>query len=391
MGRVYLKEKEEGRIQAGHLWIFNNEIASVEDLQENGELVEIHSWQQKFLGQGYYNRHSLIAVRVLSRVKGPIDVKFFANKISQAALRRKKIYPDSDSYRLIYSEGDLLPGLVVDKYGDYLVAQFLTLGIERLSDLVLKSLIEIISPKGILLRNDTPSREREGLEQEVKVAWGEVPEVVEIDEGGLKYKVDLRAGQKTGFFFDQKENRRLVSQLSQGKRVLDCFCYSGGFAINAGRGGAVSVLAIDESEEALDLVRTNARLNGFSDRVETLAGDAFEKLRDLQKGKKLYDLIILDPPAFVKSKERLGGGMKGYKEINLSAMKLLAREGILVTCSCSYQLSWEDFLKTIRAAARDAKRSFKMLYFTTQAPDHPILLAMPETQYLKCVFLQALD
>lgn len=391
MGKVFLKEKEERRILAGHLWIFNNEIASVEELKENGELVEIYNWQQKFLGMGYYNRHSLITVRVLTFGKGPIDAEFLAGRIRKAYSYRKEKYPGLDSFRLIYSEGDWLPGLIVDKYGDYLVAQIQTLGIEKLSELVLKSLIEVVNPKGILLRNDAPAREKEGLEQNVRVAWGEIPERVQIDEFGLKYEVDLKSGQKTGFFFDQKENRRLIRPMAQGKNVLDCFCYSGGFALNACQGGSDSVLAVDESEEALKLVRANAESNGFAGKIKAEQANCFEKLRDLIQAKERFNLIISDPPAFVKSKEKLGEGMKGYKEINLSAMKLLARGGILVTCSCSYQLSSEDFFKTLRTTAREAKKSFRLIDFTTQAPDHPILLAMPETQYLKCAFLRALD
>ncbi len=391
MGKVYLKEKEERRIKAGHLWIFNNEIASLEELQENGEIVDIYTWQQKFLGRGYYNRHSLIAVRLLTYQKETIDADFFSTRIQQAIQYRKKLYPELDSCRLVYSEGDLLPGLIVDKYADYLSVQLLTLGMEKLSALILKSLIELLNPKGIILRNDSPSREREGLEQKVEVIQGEIPERVIIDEYGLKFQVDLRAGQKTGFFFDQRENRRLVRELAQDKKVLDCFCYSGGFSLNALKGGATSVLAEDESESALELLRSSAESNRFSERVTIEQGNCFQMLRDFASQKITFDLIILDPPAFMKSKEKLAEGMKGYKEINLSAMKLLSPEGILVTCSCSYQLSAEDFLKTIRAAARDARRSLKLLNFTTQAPDHPVLLAMPETQYLKCAFLQALD
>jgi len=391
VGKVILKEKEDRRLLAGHLWIFNNEIASVENLNENGEIVDIFSWQQKFLGKGYYNRHSLISVRVLTRKNEVLDTDFFSKGISRAYQNRRQIYPQLDSYRLIFSEGDLLPGLIVDKYRDYLVVQLLTLGIERLSPSILEALIGLAYPKGILLRNDSPSREREGLPLEVKVAFGEIPESVEIEENGLRFKVNLHTGQKSGFFFDQRDNRKLVRDSCQGKRVLDCFCYSGSFSLNAAEGGASSVLAVDESEQALALVKANSEVNGYGSAIQTERANCFEKLRELQKEEEKFDVIILDPPAFVKSKEKLGQGMKGYKEINLSAMKLLNKEGLLVSCSCSYQLSPEDFMKTIRAAARDAKRSFKLVNLTTQAPDHPILLAMPETQYLKCAFLQALD
>jgi 23S rRNA (cytosine1962-C5)-methyltransferase len=267
----------------------------------------------------------------------------------------------------------------------------LTLGIEKLSAQIIEALANVLNPKGILLRNDSPAREREGLQQKVELAYGEIPDKVVIDEYGLKFQVDLKSGQKTGFFFDQRENCQMVRNIARDKRVLDCFCYSGGFALNACQGGATSVLAVDESESALQLARTNSELNGFGGKVTVLQADCFEKLRDLHNRGEKFDLIILDPPAFVKSKEKLGEALKGYKEINLSAMKLLTPEGILVTCSCSYQLSEQDFLKMLRSAARDSKRSFKLLKFTSQAPDHPVLLSMPETKYLKSAFLQALD
>lgn len=391
MPKIILKPKEERRVLAGHLWVFNNEIASIEDLQENGEIVDIYSWGQKFIARGYYNRHSLISARILTYQKEEIDSAFFAKRIRRAYHFRQQLYPGLDSYRLFFSEADLLPGLIVDKYQDYLVAQFLTLGIEKLSAQIIEALTEVFNPQGILLRNDSPTREREGLEQKVEVIYGEVPDELVIDEYGLKFQVDSKSGQKTGFFFDQRENRQIVRNMSKDKKVLDCFCYSGGFALNACQGGANSVLAVDESEPALELVRANADLNGFAGRVTAIQADCFEKLRDLQKRGEKFDLVILDPPAFVKSKEKLGEALKGYKEINLSAMKLLSPEGIIVTCSCSYQLSEEDFLKMLRSSARDSKRTFKLLNFTTQTPDHPILLSMPETKYLKCAFLQAID
>lgn len=391
MGKIFLKPGKDRRVGNGHLWIFNNEIAQVQDVGENGEVVEIVDNRGRPLGVGYYNRHTLIATRLLSRKRETIDAGFFARKFAAAYEYRKRLYPNENSYRLIYSEGDLLPGLIVDKYGSYLVAQFLTLGIERLAEPILEALKTVIQPAGILLKNTSPFREIEGLGQTVHVPWGEVPDTVEINESGLRYQIDLRHGQKTGFFFDQRENRKAMATMAAGRKVLDCFCYSGAFAISACSGGAKSVLAIDESESALELAARNAALNGHEDKIALEKANCLDRLRELQRAGEKFDMVILDPPAFVKSKEKLRQGMRGYKEINLTALKLLAPGGILVTCSCSYQLSKEDFLDTILRASRNAGKDLRLIELRSQAPDHPILLSMPETEYLKCAILQVLD
>lgn len=390
MARVYLKPGIERRLRHVYLWIFNSQIDHVEDLDENGDLVEIYSSKDAFVGVGYYNRHSLIAVRILSFEPTEINSEFFISRLQIALHRRLTALTESTTCRAVYSEADLLPGLIVDRYGDYLSVQALTLGIDRLIDRILPALIETFNPGGIVLRNDSPFRKREGLDTFVSVAHGEIPETVEIYENTARFGIDLLHGQKTGFFFDQRNNRALCRSLSSNRRVLDCFCYSGGFSINGALGGATSVLAVDDSEDALRLVNDNAARNNVDSIIATRKADCFTLLRDLYRDRERFDLIVLDPPAFVKSKEKLREAIRGYKEINLSAMKLLNPGGILITCSCSYQLSQVDFLNMITSAARDAHRLCHVRHLTGQAEDHPVLLTMPETSYLKCAVLEML-
>ncbi len=390
MGTVKLKKGEEKRIKAGHLWIFNNEIEKISDLKENGEIVEVFDHKESFVAKGYYNKHSLISVRVLSKDKDQeIDKTFLKEKISQAYQYRKKIYPQLSSYRIVYSEGDLLPGLIIDKYENLLSVQILTLGMEKLKPLILEALEEVFSPEGIILKNDSAFREMEGLKKEIKIIQGNFDALAVIEENQLKFYVDLVEGQKNGFFFDQRENRILATTLSKDRRVLDCFCYTGGFALSAALGGAKKVWGADESESAIKLAEGNAKLNNFSN-LTFQKQEVFNFLRKLNQAQEKFDMIILDPPAFVKSKEKLKQGVKGYKEINLQAMKLLNTGGILISCSCSYQLSKEEFLNMIKSAAADSGKLFRIIKELTQAPDHPILLTMPETQYLKGVILEVL-
>ncbi len=388
MGEIRLKPKEDRRIRAGHLWVFSNEIAEVREPGENGDLVDVVSDRGKFLGRGYYNKHSLIAARILTSKRTDIDKAFFVKRIRNAAAHRKNTLGEIRSCRMVYSEGDLLPGLIVDKYENYLVAQLLTLGMERLRPLLLEALIEVFSPDGILLRNDSSYRKLETLQEAVEIVHGRVPEIVEIDEAGVKIAVDPHHGQKTGFFFDQRETRAAVRLLANGRRVLDCFCYSGGFSINAAMGGATSVVAVDSSANALETVTKNAELNGVGDKINVTREDCFEFLRQQVESREQFDLIVLDPPAFVKSKAQLKAAVAGYRDINISAMKLLSPGGILVTCSCSQNLVTTAFQELLRSAARDGHVQFRQRAFITQSSDHPILHAMPETQYLKCFVLE---
>lgn len=390
MGKIKLKRGEEKRIKAGHLWIFNNEIEKVADLEENGEIVEVVDHKGNFVARGYYNKHSLISVRILTDdVNQEIDKIFLKERIDRAYQYRKNIYPQLSAYRVVYSEGDLLPGLIVDKYGDFLSVQILTLGMERLKTSILDALEEIFKPEGIILKNDSAFREIEGLKKEITIVKGNFDAPVIIEENGLKFYVDLLKGQKTGFFLDQRENRNWAAFLSKNRKVLDCFCYTGGFALAAAKGGVKEVVGVDESESAIQLAEQNAQLNYFSN-ITFQKQEVFNFLRKLNSAGEKFDMVILDPPAFVKSKEKLKEGIKGYKEINLQSMKLLNAGGILISCSCSYQLWKEDFLNTIKSAAIDSGKNFRLVKELTQAADHPVLLSMPETQYLKGVILEVL-
>ena len=388
MGELILKPQEDRRIRAGHLWAFSNEIAEARDIGTNGGLVDVISSRGRFLGRGYYNQHSLIAARLLTNRREEIDRAFFVSRVTRAFDYRKEVLASVHSCRVVFSESDLLPGLIVDKYENYLVVQLLTLGMENLRETALSSLVEVLSPAGILLRNDSPFRRFETLPEEVTIAHGDLPDRVEIEETGARFAVDLRSGQKTGFYFDQRENRAIVRKLASGRRVLDCFCYSGGFAVNAALGGATSVLAVDDSQPALELLKRNAELNGVTSLLKPVKADCFGYLRDQLTSGEQFDLVILDPPAFVKSKSQLKAAVAGYREINLTAMKLLSPDGILLTCSCSQNLSVSAFEEVLRGAAHDARVRLRRRAFLTQAADHPILQAMPETQYLKGYVLQ---
>ncbi|MEW5794758.1 MAG: class I SAM-dependent rRNA methyltransferase [Candidatus Zixiibacteriota bacterium] len=390
MATLRLKPKEDRRIRAGHLWVFSNEIADVCDFGENGDLVDVLSDRGKFLGRAYYNKHSLIAARILTDRKEEIDTAFLVRKLQAALAYRQQLFGVFSSGRVVFSEGDLLPGLIVDKYDNCLVVQILTLGMERLRASIVEALLEVFGPEGILLRNDSSYRQLETLPESVDAVYGAVPERIEIEESGARFVVDPYHGQKTGFFFDQRDTRAIVRQLARDRRTLDCFCYSGGFAVNAALGGASSVVAADSSQSALELLGENAELNGVADKITATREDCFDLLRRLSDERGHFDLIILDPPAFVKSKSQLKAAVAGYREINMSAMKLLSPGGILVTCSCSQNLSVSAFQELLRSAARDAHVRFRQRAFLTQSADHPILQAMPETQYLKCFVLERL-
>jgi 23S rRNA (cytosine1962-C5)-methyltransferase len=381
---IKLKKKEERRVLRGHPWVFSNEVQDLRADAVPGELVEVRDNAGKFIGRGYMNPRSLIAVRILTRKLEDIDAVFFAGRISHARDLRKEL-GFGDSCRVVFSEGDGIPGLIVDKYADTLVVQSLTAGIDRMLDLVLAALREAYAPKAIVLRNDTSSRALEGLPQEKRVVLGETTGIVEFEESGIRYRVDVLEGQKTGFFFDQSENRMALKSLVQGRRTLDCFCYAGAWALSAARYGASEVIGIDSSEKAVALARENAALNGLS--ATFVVADVFEKLRELEKQKERFGCIVLDPPAFVKSRAKVREGLKGYKEINLRAMRLLEPGGFLVTCSCSHHIDEALFREMLIDAAWSAGRQARLLEMRSQARDHPMLLAARETQYLKCAIL----
>lgn len=384
MKTVHLKPKEERRILRGHPWVFSNELRNVPKDCSPGDIVDVLDSSGGFVGRGYINPHTLIAVRILARHQDEIDVSFFRRRIAEAHTLRTML-GFGDSFRAVYTEGDGLPGLIVDKYADTLVIQALTAGIERMQEMIISALKDEYSPRAVLLRNDTASRMIEGLPQERRVVLGEVSGPVSFEESGINYLADVLEGQKTGFFFDQRENRQALKDYVRGRRVLDCFCYIGAWSLSAARYGASEVIGIDSSDKAVSLAVQNANRNNLPAQFKT--ADVFDELRVLEKKNDRFGCIILDPPAFVKNRSKVREALKGYKEINLRAMRLLERGGVLVTCSCSHHIDQELFREMLIDAAYSAGRRAQILEMRSQARDHPILLAAKETQYLKCAIL----
>ncbi len=390
MLQVKLQRGADKRVKNGHPWIFSNEIAEISGERQPGETAEVFSAGGEYVGTGYYNPQSLIAVRLLATKGEDIDSgAFFRQRILKALEYRHSRYPGWDTFRVVHGEGDFLPGLVVDKYGDYLSVQFLTRGIERRRDLVVGALLDIFAPKGIAGRNDVAVRNLEGLEEKVEVLYGEIPAAVEVNEHALRFLVNILEGQKTGHFLDQKENHQILEKICAGRQVLDCFCYTGSWAIHAGAYGAASVTGIDSSEKAVSIGKENASLNGLSDKISFEASDAFERLRSLKSERKYFDVVILDPPAFIKSRRLVKEGVKGYLTINRRGIDILADGGYLVTCSCSHHMGAEMFREMLVKAALQSGREMRLIETRSQAPDHPVLLSVPETEYLKCFVLQA--
>jgi 23S rRNA (cytosine1962-C5)-methyltransferase len=375
------------RIHAGHLWVFSNELAESPKGFEPGSLVELRDRRDAFLGIGYINPHSLIAVRILTHQKEEINADFFRKRILDAEAHRRLFLKDTDSFRVVFSEGDFLPGLIVDKYGECLCLQILTFGMERWADELISIFDDLFSPSLIVLRNDSPSRLLEGLPQEKRIVKGTLDNLPATREDSLSFEIDPMAGQKTGFFLDQRENRIAFSRLAGEGKGLDLFCYAGAWSMHLAGGGA-AVTGVDDSEAALALARRNAERNGLSERCGFVKADVFEFLRREGEGKGAYDFIVLDPPAFAKSKAKVKEALRAYREINAHAMRVLREGGLLATSSCSYHIDRGSFLEMLRAAARDAGRQVRLIEMRSQARDHPILLSMPETEYLKCAFLE---
>ena len=388
MKRVHLRKNEDRRIRKGHLWIYSNEISDSLKDYEPGEIVDVLDDRGKFLARGYINPHSLICVRILSFHQEEIDGHFFQRRIQNALEYRQRTVSGRTFYRLIFSEGDLLPGLIIDRYENHLVVQATTAGMETQLDLICEVLDELLNPDVIILKNDAAPRELENIPLYKKVVKGTLQGPITLEEKGLKLEVDLTEGQKTGLYLDQWENYKRLKKLVTGASVLDCFCYSGAWALHAAQYGAKKVIGVDTSEKAIDLANRNAELCGTSDVCTFEAGNAFYALAHYMKKRVQFDCIILDPPAFVKSKSKMNEGLRGYRELNRRTLKILAPRGILVTCSCSHHVDRQTFLSLIRRAAADTKRKVRMMELRTQAPDHPILLSMPETEYLKCAFLE---
>ena len=377
---VYLKKNEEKRIVAGHSWVYVNEVARIEGKDKNGSLASVYSSDGKFIGKGYINHASKILVRIFIRGNGTDDREFYMQKLTAAWEYRKKLGYEN-CCRVVFAEADGLPALIVDKYGDYLSVQCLSLGIDQRKKLITDCLVEIFHPKGIYERSDVTLRKKEGLAEVKGVLYGEVPELVGIEENGLKMFVDIINGQKTGYFLDQKENRFAARRYAAGGEVLDCFCNSGGFTVNCAA-TARHVTACDISQPALDSVMRNARANGLSN-IDTLCGDAFALLRDFRRAGKKFDLVILDPPAFCKTADEVKDACRGYKDINIQGMKLVKSGGFLITCSCSHYMSPTLFERMLAEAAKESGRTVRCVEVRTQAPDHPALLCADETHYLK--------
>ena len=393
---VTLKKGEGRTVKAGGLWIYDNEIESILGTFENGDLVTVHDFDGYFLGYGFINTHSRIRIRLMSRKKDQvIDAAFLERRVRNAWEYRKQTV-DTESCRIIFGEADFLPGLVVDKFSDVLVVESLALGIDRLKfqivDILKRVLLEDgIQIRGIYERSDAKVREQEGMER-FKGFIGEAFDTkVEIVENGVRYRVDVEDGQKTGFFLDQKGNRAAVQRLCRGKRVLDCFTHTGSFALNAAMAGAREVVGVDASQTGVGQAARNARLNHLEDRVTFWCRDVFELLPELEEKKEKFDVVILDPPAFTKSRNSVKNAVKGYREINLRAMKLVKDGGFLATCSCSHFMSSELFAETVHQAARNVHRRLRQVECRTQAPDHPILWEADESYYLKFYIFQVCE
>ncbi|KYO67820.1 class I SAM-dependent rRNA methyltransferase [Thermovenabulum gondwanense] len=388
MAKVILKGKKNERIEKGHPWVYSTEILNIKGNYKPGDIVEVYLENGKFLGKGYINPKSQITVRFLTKNKDEdIDREFFKNRIIKALNYRKQLNY-GESYRLIYAEADFLPALIVDKFNNTLVIQTLSLGMEKYKNIIVDILVELLSPKCIYERNDAPVRELEGLELKKGVLYGELPEKIIIEENDIQYYVDVVEGQKTGFFFDQRENRKAIEPFVKGREILECFCYTGSFALNAAKYGANNILAYDYSDDAISLARENAKLNGMQDIIKFEVGNAFDILRKFYNDKKKFDVVILDPPAFVKNKKALEGALRGYKEINLRGMKLLKPGGFLITSSCSHHVNDELFFNILMSAAYDAKVTVRIIEKRSQAKDHPVLAASEETSYLKFYILE---
>lgn len=393
---VTLKKGEGRTLKAGGAWVYDNEIDSIMGSFENGDIVTVHDFDGYFLGYGFINTKSKITVRILSRKKDTVIDDAFLEERVQAAWDYRKQVIDTGSCRLIFGEADFLPGIVVDKFADVLVVESLALGIDKLKLQILDAVKRVLAKDGITIRgiyerSDAKVREQEGMERYKGFIGEPFDTRVEIVENGVKYIVDVEDGQKTGFFLDQKKNRAAMHSVCKGKRVLDCFTHTGSFALNAGIAGATEVIGVDASELGVEQARENARLNGLEDKVSFVCADVFDFLPALEEKGEKFDVVILDPPAFTKSRNSIKNAVKGYREINVRGMKLVKDGGFLATCSCSHFMDPELFHKTIMEAARGAHKRLRQVEFRTQAPDHPILWAADSSYYLKFYIFQVVE
>lgn len=419
--KVFLKQNRKKRLEQGHPWVYPSEIETIEGDPQGGDIIHIVNHAGHFLAQGFYNPRSQLTIRVVSYSEAEVDETLFSDKIKQAWQRRQWLLPEITSCRVVHGEADFLPGLIVDKYEDVLVVQILSLGMEVRRCLVFEALKMIFNPRGIYERSDVPVRRLEGLEERAGFVEEPFDTRITLRENGLSILVDVAEGQKTGYFFDQRENRAALKPLMtgwgtrrgiqvqvdghpidkkgqeirnpfwDGAEVLDCFSHTGSFMLHACLYGAKKVTCLDVSEKAIEMAKGNALLNGFLHRTEFIAGNAFDFLREQVKDKKTWDIVILDPPAFAKNRKVLQGAIRGYKEINLQGMKLVRNGGILVTASCSYHLSAALFLNMLQEAARDAHKVLRLIEFRRAGLDHPVLLGSEETDYLKFAIYEVFD
>ena len=397
MSAVVTLKKGEGRtIKAGGAWIFDNEIDTVSGSFEPGDIVEVHDFDGYVLGKGFINPRSRIRVRMMTRrADQEVDEMFIRMRLQNAWEYRKKTV-DTGCCRIVFGEADFLPGIVIDKFSDVLVVESLALGIDRFKSMIVKNLKEILAEDGITIRgvyerSDAKVREQEGLPRYKGFIGDAFDTNVLIEENGVKFMVDVENGQKTGFFLDQKYNRQSIRRLCKDAKVLDCFTHTGSFALNAGQAGAKSVLGVDASELGVKQAEENARLNGLEDRVKFVCRDVFELLPELERQGERFDMVILDPPAFTKSRNSIKNAVKGYREINMRGMKLVRDGGYLATCSCSHFMDYELFTQTVSQAARAVHKRLRQVEFRTQAPDHPILWAADESYYLKFYIFQVCE
>ena len=388
---VHVINGRQKKLLQGHPWVYGNEIERVEGETTDGELVTVVDFRGRYMGTGFFNSKSLITVRLLTHRQEEITEALIASRVRQACEYRRFVMrrEGTDSCRLIYGEADRLPGVIADRFGGVIVLQVLALGMEKYTQVIADALVECEKPDCLLLQNDDAIRRKEGMECFTKVLHGTLPEETVIHENGIKLAVDVMGGQKTGYFLDQKDNHLFVRQFCKDARVLDCFSYIGGFALNAAAAGAKEVTAVDISENAVELIRRNAELNGLD--VNTVCANCFDYLRAQVKVKEKYDVIVLDPPAFTKAHANMANACRGYKEIALSAMRLLPAGGVLATHSCSYHMPEDVFVNTVLSAAQDLHRQVRVITLRCQDIDHPVLAGYPESHYLKSLWLQMLD
>jgi 23S rRNA (cytosine1962-C5)-methyltransferase len=386
MPNVTVTKRGADRVRKGHLWIYQSDVAEPSDVPA-GSVVTVLDPKGNFVGQALFSDTSQITLRLLTRTDEPIDREWWRNRILKAFERRNNIPADTNAYRLIYSEGDLLPSLIVDTYNDVLVLQTLSQGTEAIKQTLVEILVAERNPRAVIERNDVKVRQLEGLEMVTGTLHGEAPDQIEISQNGVRFQISPLSGQKTGAFLDQRENRLAARSIAHG-RGLDCFTFNGAFALHLAQ-SCESVIGIDISPDAIEAARNNGQLNQISN-VEFREANVFDALRDMESAGEKFDTIVLDPPAFAKNRASIKSALRGYKEINLRALKLLNPGGMLVTCSCSYHVKEEMFLDIIAAAASDAHRTVQLVEKRTQASDHPILLTVPETYYLKCVIVRVI-